>query len=491
MDFALKPITKYFKYILLLSLLYLPIFGHLDSLTIRLWDESRQTMNAFEMYDNGEYFVTYCNGEPDMWNTKPPLLIWSQVVCIKMLGKNELAIRLPSALAALFTCLLLVYFSNRYFRNFWLGFIAALVLVTSWGYVHDHAIRTGDYDSLLTFFSVFATLIFYLYTEKGQSKYLYLFFFGITGAVLTKGIAGLFFVPACVAYALVRKKAIDILKSKSFYIGLLSFIVVVGGYYLIREIKNPGYINAVYMNELGGRFLDIKENNSSGFLFYYLNIKNEKLPYWLLFLPIGASLGLLNRDKSYFRFSLFLTLCVFIFFLVISFAKTKLYWYDTPLYPFFALFVAICISFGFDFFKNNDWFNNALKFNIVPYVFLFAIFFLPYSIIVKKVAPPTDNDMETCSICGFLREAIEGKRFLAGSSMLWDGYHVHIDCYTHILREKNIQVNFKQINEIHIGDTILVCQANMKQLLDKTYEYETITTRDYTIQCKILNKLSN
>jgi len=132
------------KYLLALLLIGIPIFLFLGALTIRLWDESRLAINACEMFHNGNYLVPTFDGAPEMWNTKPPLMIWLQVFSMKLLGINEWAIRLPSALAALFTCIILMFVSVRYVKNFWFGFIWALVLVTSSGYIEIHAVRTGD-----------------------------------------------------------------------------------------------------------------------------------------------------------------------------------------------------------------------------------------------------------------------------------------------------------------------------------------------------------
>jgi len=61
-----------------------------------------------------------------MWNTKPPLMIWCQVISMKLLGINEWAIRLPSALAALFTCAIIMLIAVRYVKNFWFGFISRM-----------------------------------------------------------------------------------------------------------------------------------------------------------------------------------------------------------------------------------------------------------------------------------------------------------------------------------------------------------------------------
>jgi len=68
------------KIILFLSLVYFPIFLHLDILPLRMWDEARYAINAYEMNQNGNFIVTHYQGQPDMWNTKPPLMIWFQAL---------------------------------------------------------------------------------------------------------------------------------------------------------------------------------------------------------------------------------------------------------------------------------------------------------------------------------------------------------------------------------------------------------------------------
>ena len=80
----MKKIEPFIKYIVLALLVYVPIFGHLNTLPIRIWDESRLATNAYEMLKNGNFIVTYFDGKPDMWNTKPPLLIWLDVLFMKI-----------------------------------------------------------------------------------------------------------------------------------------------------------------------------------------------------------------------------------------------------------------------------------------------------------------------------------------------------------------------------------------------------------------------
>ena len=119
----MKKSQPFIKYLVLAFIIYMPIFGHLNSLPIRIWDEARLATDAYEMLHNGNFIVTYFDGKPDMWNTKPPLLIWFDVLFMKTIGVNELAVRLPSAFAALFTCILFLLFSEKFLKKCRINFI--------------------------------------------------------------------------------------------------------------------------------------------------------------------------------------------------------------------------------------------------------------------------------------------------------------------------------------------------------------------------------
>lgn len=89
------------------------------------------------------------------------------------LGPGELAVRLPSAIAGLITCLLLLFISYKYLKNFLFGFIWAAVLITFNGYVDFHGTRTGDFDALLTLFMFLYAFFFFLYTERKNPRLLH------------------------------------------------------------------------------------------------------------------------------------------------------------------------------------------------------------------------------------------------------------------------------------------------------------------------------
>ena len=86
------------------------LFYRLGALPIEVWDEGRIVINALEMAHSGLSLITTYGGIPDHWNTKPPLFIWLMSLSIRVLGPNEWAVRLPSALSALATAVMVFAF---------------------------------------------------------------------------------------------------------------------------------------------------------------------------------------------------------------------------------------------------------------------------------------------------------------------------------------------------------------------------------------------
>jgi 4-amino-4-deoxy-L-arabinose transferase-like glycosyltransferase len=483
-------VTKYFRYFILGAIIYFPIFSHLTTLPMRLWDESRNATNAYEMYKNHDYMVTYYEGKPDLWNTKPPFLIWSQVFFLKTLGVNVLSIRLPSAIAALMTCIALLIFSIRYLKQFWFGFIGIVVLVTSQGYIDIHVTRTGDYDSMLTLFTSISGLLFFCYIESDKKKYLYLFFLISILAVLTKGIAGLLFTPALLIYCIVQNRILSLLKNKHFYFGLVSFIIVIGGYYLIRELRNPGFLKIVYQNELGGRFLDKINEHQYKFSLYFNNLIDFQLSAWYLFIPFGLILGLVSRNQRIRKFTLFSGLMAVVFFFLISISKTKLDWYDAPLFPFFSILIAGFIYVIFDFLRSSEWLNKMLVFNLAPFIFLFMLSLQPYQKILEKTFSPKEYpwDVDFYEMGYYLKDAVKGIHNLDDVKILCVDFDANLKFYINILNEQGIRVSFKNMMNLLKDEKVIAFQNKTKEYIVQNYEYKILNENGNVITYQIVGK---
>ncbi|MEO8152349.1 MAG: glycosyltransferase family 39 protein [Rhizobacter sp.] len=311
---------------------------------IDLWDESRLANNALEMARSGLSLVTTFDGAPDHWNTKPPLLIWLMAICIRLLGANEWAVRLPSVMAAFATGLIMFLFCARHLRKPALGFGSVMLLFLSFGYVTNHGARSGDYDAMLTLGTTSYLISAYLYLHgraEHRTRWLAVCALGIVLAFMTKTIQGMIFLPALLMYAAYERRLMPMVRSRAVQASVVLVLLVCVGYYIARESVDPGYFAAVKSNDLLGRFNTVLDEHAGGFWWYVLQVDRC---FWLVpGLTAAAWLAWRGRGEKR-RLAMYLgTLCVF-YLVVISLAKTKLPWYPIPIYPLLALLVALCLE---------------------------------------------------------------------------------------------------------------------------------------------------
>lgn len=469
-------------FVVLLVALYCPLFLHLDYMPLRQWDESILGVNTLEMMQNHNYIVTYQYGEPDNSNCKPPLAIWLMGFFSKMLGFSELSLRLPSALAALALCIFLFWGLKKYTGSAPYAMCVILVLITCRGYVRNHVIRTGEYDSLLVLFSTAAAFHLFLYTEATEagrkSRLIFTFFIFLTLAILTKGVACLMQAPGLLIYVLMRKQFLTVLKDKGFYAGLAIFLFIGLGYYFLREHLSPGYLQAVWEQELGGRYGRSNDGHAGANGFYVNELFEWQFTSYLFILPIAILIGLFLSDTLVKRVTIFALVTGGFFLLVISNAKTKLPHYDAPLFPYLAIITA-----GFFYFLYNAVFSFVqLKLKgfvayLVSMVFLLALFAKTYGDIIDVVYfPKGDSWEESFSVdCRYYQMAVRHEidvdhEILVFGTDIDYGMRNPITCYQYQLKEQGLYTNAVKFDEVKPHQRVVVFDPWIRTLLERKYE---------------------
>lgn len=338
---------RYLPLLLLLGLAYFPLFWQLGSFPVQQWDESRTALDALGMLVHHDWLVARYDGQPDLWNCKPPLWLWTLAGSIRLFGPTETGLRLPAALAALATVGLTYYAATRWLRSPVAGLLAGLVLLTSPGYVCFHVARTADFDAFLTLWTTAGTLSWLAYLRTGRARWAWGTGVGFTLAILTKGIAGAMFGPGLVlAMALTGSWAR--LRRPAPWLAAGLVLVATTTWYLVREAAAPGYLAAVWQYEIGGPAAHELEGNNGPFEWYLTLLAQTKFALWLLPALLGMSLGWWQpRGSAAWWLGRVLTAVVSSFLLVISLAQTKLFWYDAPAFPLLALLVAAGLTVGF------------------------------------------------------------------------------------------------------------------------------------------------
>ncbi len=485
------PIKRnYLFFVLLCLVVYFPLFLHLDRLPLDNFDEARLAVSALEMYGNGNWLIPHFGGDPDMYSTKPPFMIWCQVLFMKILGINELAIRLPSALAGLSTVFLLFWFSKIHLKNTLVGFFAAFILITTKGFVVKHVTRTGDYDAMLVLFMTAQVIFFWLFLEtkilKKKRRYLLLLGMSIALAVLTKSIVGLMFFPAMVLFLFLRKQFVEVVTFPPTWFAIFGVITLILGYYFLREQYNPGYLQAVYENELGGRYLKALEGHKAPFLWYAERfLKIQFVPWvYLLGITVFLNLGVNFKLPPKLGLPFFASLVVFTFFLFISIAQTKLDHYDAPIYPLLSLLLAILLV------KTGKKMRTRLKDTVLENrvtwvgIFVFgALFIWSYVSIVKSVYLQYPHRSSN-EYAWFMKRNSEQKSYYVAVK----NYNAHLEFYQQLFNQNGYQIEKTYPKNLIAGDTAMFCQGDVSKMIDGVYEYELLDENRGCFLVRILAK---
>lgn len=462
------------KALFFILVVYSPFFLHLGDLPLRIWDEARVIANTLEMEKNGNFMVAHFDGKPEMWNTKPPFLLWCQLFFLKIIGNEELSFRLPSAIAGLVTTLTIILFFTRFLKSYWFGMITVLILVTANGYIGDHVVRTADYDAMLTLFMTFYALCFFIYVETGKLQYLHLFFAGLFLAVFTKSVQGTLFLPFLFIYLILSGKLVSILKNKWVYIDFALVIILVSGYYLYRESVNPGYLDAVYINELGGRYLETTEHHQHEFSYYLDLLFSEQFGTWFMFIPLGFIAGLTYPKGRIRNFYIFVSMLILGYFLIISLSETKLSWYTAPLYPLLSVIVALTIYRIYQIILEFKLNRMPYSRYLIPVLFMGFVFFIPYNNILGKVYKPREKpaDNDFYYISHLLKEAAYGKTDIKDVFICYDGYNVHLEYYTDLLNQQQKHVYFIRPELLREGYNVIYAQDQVQKKIEEEFFFE-------------------
>jgi len=309
---------------------------------IVLWDESRVVSNALEMSWSGFSLITSYGFKPDLWNTKPPLLIWLIAGCVRLFGPSEWVVRTPSLLAALGTTAMVMGFSWRLSHSRFVTLCAPILLVLSPGFFGAHAGQSADYEMLLCLFTTAYLLLLFKLLHQTRPKPGLVLLCGllVAGACLTKGVAGVMPGVGVALYVVVRGRWPRLFRTPWYALSGLLVAALVGGFYVLRERAAPGYWSGVMTYELGGRYLHGMKSHVEPPYFYLETIFASLALGPLLLALLAAPWLRLPKMRSI----AFLTYGGWVgatMLSVFSLSQTKIFWYMVPIYPILAIMLAI------------------------------------------------------------------------------------------------------------------------------------------------------
>jgi 4-amino-4-deoxy-L-arabinose transferase-like glycosyltransferase len=331
-----------------------------------LWDidEGNNAEAAREMLDCGNWVVPTFNYQLRV--DKPALLYWLQMGAFRLFGVNELAARLPSALAAL-AAVLMTYELGRQMFGAATGLLAGLILASAG--LFCCAAHFANPDALLNAFTLLTLLSYWqsvvhplippaCQAEAGENR-LRRMAWSVTGAisaglaVLSKGPVGLVLPLAVIALFLLWGRSLRLRWERRFLWTALAFVLVALPWYVWVGVDTKvAFLRAFFFKHNVERFLYPLEHHS-GPVYYYVGALVLGFAPWSAFLGLAGWYGTGARARNDLgvrttrRFCepplngyRFLWSWITVYFVFFSLAGTKLPNYILPMYAPLAILTA-------------------------------------------------------------------------------------------------------------------------------------------------------
>jgi 4-amino-4-deoxy-L-arabinose transferase-like glycosyltransferase len=318
-----------------------------------LFAEAARQMNV-----TGDWITPYFNGQTRF--DKPPLIYWLMAIAYQLIGVNEWAVRLPSALSATVLVVLVFYTLKRFGspslrsrqpdlaqqrRTAWIGaMLTALNLPTVL------VARFGAADMLLSCCLGAALLsFFWAYTQASpaQSRYYLAFYFFSALAVLAKGPVGMVLpVLIIISFLVYVGQLRTVLREMHLLLGSCIFLITaVPWYILVIQANGQAFIQSFFKYHNFDRFTQVVNNHFAPWYFYFLVIP---LGFFIcsFYLPLAMirlqfwQRRLWQRQSRGDHLGIFALIWLIVVFLFFTIARTKLFHYILPLTPAVAILVA-------------------------------------------------------------------------------------------------------------------------------------------------------
>lgn len=472
------------SFIVLIVMVYFPVVHEFSSSPIHMWDEATYANNSIDMaLGNGNILVIQHLNEPDLYNTKPPFVIWLQALCIKSFGINEFAIRLPSAIFSFLTVIMVYFFCVRNLKSEIIGLIASAILVSSKGFISKHVVRSGDLDSILVFWLVLGLFTFLDYIIRKPDKSIFhfsLLSISLILGFLSKGIAGFFFVPFMFIVACLPFNFWVYTELRLYYSAIITLLSCFL-YYVVRESLSSGYLDVVFGSEILRFNSVVMSWHVQPYDFYYDIMKTKHFDAFFHFLPITLITPFVTKSNK-FRISIYLLIVSVGYFLLISYPDVKLSWYDAPLYPILSILLSLGLVECLCFLKNKFFISvNQHFINIGLIVFTAFIIYSPYKAILMNNKYNNSQIYSREFDGAYLRHLKESNLDIKNLIVLKKEKHIeHYDQVLFYIRayniEDNMQIKLKHEIGFNNGELVMTSQKEFKNEILEEYFVDIINS---------------
>lgn len=206
-------------------------------------DEAIRSLVAFEMDKSGDYITPTIGG--DQYIRKPPLYNWMIVGSYKLFGNySEMAIRFPMIISLLIFGLT-IFLVVKKEMGVKMGVLNALIFITLGRIIFFESLH-GLIDIAFSWLTYLFFMLSYIFFKKKQFLSLFIMAYFIASITwMMKGLPSLVFLGISLLVLFISNKQFKMLFNWRHFAGILVFILIVGGYYIIYFSRNdiePEYL---------------------------------------------------------------------------------------------------------------------------------------------------------------------------------------------------------------------------------------------------------
>lgn len=216
------------------------------------YSEARYAEIARKMLETGNWVTPLHTYQMPFW-AKPPLSTWLSALSMKCFGVNEFAVRLPGLLLSI-GVLWLVWDLAKKHSGSVTAWASTLVLAgTLYFFLDAGTVMT---DPSLIFCTALCTVAFWHAFVERNKIWSYVFFAGLGLGMLAKGPIAVVLTGLPVFFwVLIRNEWLNLWRRLPWVVGTLLATVLALPWYVLAELRTPGFINYFIVGEHFNRFV--------------------------------------------------------------------------------------------------------------------------------------------------------------------------------------------------------------------------------------------
>ena len=266
------------------------------------------------------------------------------------------------------------------------------------------------------------------------------------------------------------------------------FLVLVLGYYFAREAVSGGYLEAVWMNDLFGRYATPLDDHKGPFTFYIEKIVGSQFSKYYMLSIAGILLAFFRKKDALRKLLLYSGLLSILYLLVISSAQTKLEWYTHPMFPYVSLLAGGVFYMLLEVLASSKAIANRFKYPMAAAGISILLLFLGnnYFDTVKWYYKQKDEG-EFYALANYLQKIRKHDEIPENHSVLYSDYSAHEYFYVVLMQDEGADLDWKHITNLEPEEKVVVGSNWNYHLVKRDYNHELLKEKDGIRIVKIID----